>query len=174
MPRSAAPFLAETVSEFIPATPASVISGTATAERATAGNYGMSLGNSATVEMQFPLPGLGQTPAEAFPPYEQYNNPIAITPNQNYLTVYYSVASAALSSISLGIFATSFGASGATVTTLLAQATNGLQTAIGTYAVQIPLNSLPKVPVPNSLVVVELDIATPSGGTAIVNGVQLS
>ena len=172
MPRSAAPFLSKTTVGFFPTSPASVVSGTATPDVVASGNYGMSLAASATVKMAFPLKGMGQVEAEQLPPYEQYNAPLSVTLYQNELTVYYTVAGEVLTSGTIAIYATSYTAAGATVTTLLAAV--NLTTAIGTYALQISLSNLPAVPVPNSLVVAELDIATGATGTAVVHGIAVS
>lgn len=172
MPKSAAPFISRTIVGHFIATIASLVSGAATAVATALGNYGLSIPASATVKMQFPIPGLGQLESERLPPYEQYNTPISTDIRQNFLTVYYSVAAVALTSASIGLYATSRSATGAVVTVLLAQ--TALPTAIGTYAAQIPLKNLPAVPVPNTLVVAELDIATASGGTSIVNGISVS
>lgn len=174
MPVSAAPFVSKTVTGFLPATPASVVSGTATATATAAGNYGMSLGNSATVKMIFPIGGVKE-PAEKFPPYQQYNAPLTHNLNQNFLTVYYTVAGATLTSMTIGVYAVNYpGAAAGVVQTLLTQATNGLTLPVGTYAVQVPISGLPAINVPYTSVVVELDIATASGGTAVINGVALS
>jgi hypothetical protein len=174
MPSSAAPFLSKTVVGFYPATPASLLSGTSTVANTAVGNYGMNVAASSTVKYGFQIPQMGQPASESFPPYEQYNQPKTKTLKQNYLTVYYSVAAVALTSISVGLYATYYSASGAVVTTLLTLAANGLATAVGSYAVQIPLKNLPTVPVPITLVVAELDVVTPSGSTAIVNGISVS
>ena len=174
MPVSAAPFVSKTVTGFLPATPASVVSGTATANSAAAGNYGMALGNSATVKMQFPIAGVVE-PAEKFPPYQQYNQPITHNLHQNFITVYYTVAGATLTSMTIGVYAVNYpGGAAGTVQTLLAQANNGLTLPVGTYAVQVPISSLPAINVPYTSVVVELDIATAGGGTAVINGIALS
>jgi hypothetical protein len=179
MPVSAAPFLSQKVTGFFPATPASVVSGTATANAAAAGNYGMALGNSATVKMQFPIAGI-QEPVENSVPYEQYNAILKNSPTrllkQTAMTVYYTVAGATLTSMTVGIYAVNYpGGAAGTVTTVLAQAVYGLGLPIGTYAVSIPLNKLSTtIPIPYTSVVVELDIATGASGTAVVNGISLS
>lgn len=172
MPKSAVPFLSKRIIGYFPATPASVVSGTATAETAASGSYGMTLGNSATVKMQFPIPTMGQCPAELLPPYELYNLPVSIGVEQSFLTVYYSVATDPLTSATIALYATYYSPTGAVVTTLLAA--TALALTVGTHSVQIPLSSLPAVPVPNSIVVAELDIATAAGGTAIVNGISVN
>jgi hypothetical protein len=172
MPVSKAPFLSSPVVGFFPATPANVVAGTVTVSAPAPGNFGIALGNTDTGIFQFPIPGLGQCPAEALPPYEQYNNSVAVELDQNLLTVNYSAAGDALVVAAVGIYATYYDATGATVTTLLDQ--TALPTDIGTYAAQIPINKLPAVPVPNSVVVVILEMVTSGNGTAVINGISVN
>jgi hypothetical protein len=172
MPVSAAPFVSKTAVGFVPATSANVLSGTTTVSSGTAGNYGIAIAASLTVKLAFPLPIPSQQIAERYPNYEQYNLPKMHTLSQNGLTVYYSVAGAALTSMSLGLYATSYTATGGVVTTLLAQLQGGLSLAIGTYAVTFSLKNLPSIPYPNSVLVAELDIVTPASSSAVINGVS--
>lgn len=170
MPVSAAPFVSTSHNGFVPAMTSNVVSGTITRESAAVGSYGLALGNSITGKMAFPLPGVGQTPAEYLEPYELYNIPVTFPVNLNSITVYYSAASASLTTATVGIYATVLTSTGPSVTTLLADASNGLAVVAGTNAINIPLSDLPSVP-PNATIWVELDLTTASGGTAIVYGV---
>ncbi len=174
MPVSAAPFQTKTAIGFVPATPANVLSGTTTMNSTTPGKYGVAIAASITAKLQFPLPIAVQPLAERYPNYEQYNLPSSHTVNQNSLTVYYSVAGAALTSMSLGVYATSYSATGAVVTTLVAQAQGGLSLAIGTYAVTFSLKGLPSIPYPCSLMVAELDVVTPASSSIVINGVSFN
>ena len=85
------------------------------------------------------------------------------------IALYYDVAGDALTSISIGIYATGSNSKGTQTVTLLSQGQNGL-TLDEAYSVwSKALTNLPDAP-PNSVIMVELDIATSGSGTAIVFG----
>lgn len=169
MPVSEARFVSLNENGFIPATIANCVSGTVTNYRYAAGQYGAALGNSATVKFAFHLAGAGVTPSELLPPYEEYNVPDLFPTNLNEIALYYDVAGDALTSISIGIYATGSNSKGTQTVTLLPQGQNGL-TLDEAYSVwSKALTNLPDAP-PNSVIMVELDIATSGSGTAIVFG----
>lgn len=170
MPVSAAPFVSLSHNGFVPATTANVVSGTITRESSAVGSYGLALGNSITGKMAFYLPEVGATPIEDFSPYQNYNLPKTFPVNLKSIGVKYSVAAAVLTLATVGIYATFVTSAGPQVTTLLADAANGLSTAIGTHNVTVTLNNPPAIPA-NATIWVELDITTASGGTAIVYGI---
>lgn len=169
MPVSEALFVSKTQNGFIPATIANVVSGTVTNYKFAAGQYGAALGNSATVVFAFHLAGAGATPSELLPPYEQYNVPDLFSTHLNEIAIYYDVAGAALTSATVGIYATGSNSEGTETVTLLAQGSNGLTTGIGYSVWSKALSNLPKAP-PNPVINVEFDLATTGSGTAIVFG----
>ena len=182
MPSSAAMWRNTTANLFVPADPSTVLSGTTTMANSTPGNYGVAIAASQTVKMQLPLLNVGVEKTEKLPPYEQYNLPKLKSLNQAAFTLYYQVAGAALTSMTLGIYATAWAASAPSgvatnvaglVTTVVAQAQGPLQLAIGNYAIAISLKGL-SVPVPMDLLVAELDIVTPVNSSAVISGWRVS
>lgn len=189
-----------------------VVSGTTSVARVAAGDYAISLGNSATVKLAYKFPGiirLGEPHLESIPPFEQYNTPVGANntfappytvpgPNPaptlstynpvNPVTVYkgvslqsidfiYLVGTDALSTNTVGVFAKQdLNAASPVVTTLLAQAANGLPTAAAATRyvqnVAIVQNSQSGfIVTPDTVITVEWDLATDSGGTADIFGV---
>lgn len=177
MPSSAAAFRNIPIKSFITVTPANVLSGTTTMSNGTAGNYGIAIAASQTVKLQIPLggdaDGLGIEKQEKLTPYEQYNQPKTKALNQTACVIYFSVAGAALTSFTFGLYAVNYTAAGGTVTTVIAQANAGIPLAVGQYAYSISLKGL-SVPVPISQCVIELDIVTPVSSSLVLNGISLS
>lgn len=173
--------------------------GTVGFTKVAAGDYAATIGSAVTAVLAYKLPGILRTGephledtagAIAYPSYEQYNPPVApysIPGTQAGTTlpvlkgiylqsidVIYSVTTDALTSISVGVFAKqdTNGAS-PTVTTLLAQAANGLTTATTTHrnVINVPMTTQEFIITPDSVITAELDIETASGGSADVFGI---
>jgi hypothetical protein len=174
MPLSKAPFQPITAIGFVPADPSWVLSGTTTMNSTVPGVYGIAVAASLTVKLGIPLPIPAVPLAERFPPYELYNQPKMHTVSQNALTVYYSVAGAALTSMTIGLYATQYTAAGAKPTTLIAQAANGLSLPIGTYAIAVSMKGLPTVPYPSSELVAEIDVVTPASSSIVIYGISFN
>jgi hypothetical protein len=166
---STARFVSLNQNGFVPATIANCVAGTVTNYKYAAGQYGAALGNSATVTFAFHLAGAGVTPSELLPPYEQYNIPDNFPTNLNEIAIYYDVAGDALTSATVGIYATGSNSQGTQTVTLLPQGQNGLTLDIAYSVWSIALKNLPDAP-PNPVINVEFDLATSGSGTAIVFG----
>lgn len=172
MPSSAANWTSRNARGFVPATDAAVISGTATVSSPSTGVVGISVAESDTLKLGFTLPGVGVSPAELFPPYEQYNSPSSLALNISEITVDYTVSTDALTAISCGLYAISYESGSAVVTTLLESGTNGLSAAVGANSINVPVSG--EVPQPNSTVLFVIEVETAAGGTAFLNGVSFA
>lgn len=170
MPISATNWVTKNASGFVPATAAAVISGTASVTSPSTGVVGIAVEASDTLELGFTLPDVGVTPIELFPPYQEYNSPLNLPLNISSITVDYTVTTDALTSITCALYAISYETGVAVVTTLLASGANGLSTAVGVNSVAVDVSG--EIPQPNSTVLFVLTVETPSGGTAVVNGVS--
>ena len=182
-----------------------VITGVTGVSKVAAGDYAVSLGNSITAELVYRLPGtlrLGEPHLEdtqllsqalTGPAYEQYNPPVgppytiqgvnAQAPlpvlrgiKLNSIDIVYLVGTADLTALTVGIFAKQdIDGSAPLVTTLLAQAVNGLSLVASAdrYVtnVVIPAANREFIVTPDSVVTAEVDIETPAGGTADLFGI---
>lgn len=181
---------------YVPATAATVISGTVGASKIAAGDYAATLGNSITAVLAFPLPAIlrpGEPHLEDTFPYEQYNpptgppytipglnaqSPVPVLKGIQLISVdlIYLVGTDALTSNEAGIFVKQdVNGASPNVTTLVALAANGLATAASSdrYVTNIAVPSSERnfIVTPDSVLTVEWDLETPSGGTADVFGV---
>lgn len=180
-----------------------VISGTTGFTKVAAGDYATTLGNSITSVLVYRFPGIIRTgephledtlltsQALTGPQYEQYNPPLApyTIPGPvagqtlpvlkgvrlKSVDLIYLLAGAAATTNTVGIFVKQDANNAApVVTTLVAQAANGLATATQTarYVINVPIAVATRgfTVTPDTVITVEWDLTTASGGTAQVFG----
>jgi hypothetical protein len=181
------------------------VSGTTGLTKVAAGDYAVTLGNSITSVLVYKFPAIIRTgephlestlltsQALTGPQYEEYNPPIGppfTIPGPvagqtlpvlkgvrlKSVDLIYLLAGAAATTNTVGIFVKQDANNAApTITTLLAQAANGLQTATQTarYVTNVPIAVATRgfTVTPDTVITVEWDLTTASGGTAQVFGV---
>ncbi len=182
--------------QYVTAKESNVISGTATATKTAAGDYGLSVAASETMILAFPLPEIirfGEPHLEEVTPYEQYNPPtgppytIAGPTAQSPVSVLkgvqltsvdliYSIAGLALTANTVGVFAKQdLNNAAPSITTLLAQGANGMATGIQAdrYVTNVPIPAAAQnfIVTPDTVLTVEWDLDTGATGTAVVYGV---
>lgn len=182
-----------------------IASGTVGFAKVAAGDYAATIGSAITAELVYKMPAIiryGEphledtllaSQATTGPSYEQYNPPTGppytipgLSANDplpvlkgvklKSIDVIYSVGTDPLTSITVGIYAKQdMNGQAPTITTLLAQAANGLSTAVtaerNVTNVAIPASAQAFIVTEDTVITVEIDITTPTGGSANIFGV---